>query len=88
VTNNRLTSEHKSLAELYAELLIRQRGIVREQGDNGAAVCQHCKGQRRNHDHEGRCSIAVTSLKFRDVRRDELNRIGDAITLIEKLREL
>lgn len=88
----RLISDHKSLAELYSDLLHRQRGIVRRE-DDGTAMCVFCNQKLSDH----RTSTNMVTLHYCDSSKttvftnelaEELNKTKRAITLIEELREL
>jgi len=81
-----LVSPHKSLAEIYDELLRRQRQIIRAEED-GTAMCSRCDSEKTYHLSDGRCSVA-TGFGFVSVYADEKNKIKAAIMLIEELQEL
>lgn len=79
--------KHKSLAELYAELLITKRQF--EVADaKGESKCLHCSRQKSVHLGDGRYSIAATSRTFRDERQPDIDRVNRALDLIEELQGL
>lgn len=82
-----LISDHKSLAELYSELLIKQREI-QVQLDSGKATCSWCGRRKSEHLPDKRCSVSCLSQVFTAMRRGDMDSINKALGLIEELREL
>ena len=79
--------KHKSLTELYTELLVRKRQY--EIADaKGECKCQHCKRQTPVHLGDGRCSCAATSRTFRDENQPTIDKTLRALDLIEELMAL
>lgn len=83
----RLVSQHKSLTELYHQLLSDQREIDRG-NENGTAICEHCKNKKSQHLPDDRCNVYATSRHFYSVDATRLEKIKQAIQLIETLTEI
>lgn len=80
-----IISQHKSLAEIYAELCIRLREIQREMA-SGEAACRFCSGRRSSHLPDGRCSSLAGSRTFVAGSYAEGSEIERALVLIEELQ--
>ena len=79
--------KHRSLTELYTNLLVKKREYER-QLDKGEAKCLHCSRQKSVHLGDGRCSCAATSRTFRNESQPDIDRVGRALDLIEELMGL
>ncbi len=82
-----LVSDHKSLCELYGELLVSRREIER-QDMAGLSCCCYCECRKANHLPDERCSLVSGSRSFRSKRADELTAINTGLDLIESLKDL
>lgn len=82
-----LISQHKSLSELYAELLIRHREIERLTAA-GKSICTFCNCTLSHHGGDLRCTCAVTSRSFHSNECDEIVKVKRALVLIEELQEI
>lgn len=80
-------SFHKSLSELYAELLIRNRELHLKKA-SGRMLCIHCSQQESVHLSDGRCSCSAVSREFRSTEQIEMDKVDKALTHIEALKEM
>lgn len=82
-----IIQQHKSLCELYGELLVRQRQIVKADSD-GETLCRRCKKRKKDHGPQDmRCTIWQGS-QFLSDDTEEMAKVFRAIELIEELQSL
>ena len=79
-----VVSEHKSLAELYGQLLRDRREIEVVEAD-GLSICVHCQGKKSAHLPDLRCSSFCGSREFLSGRDTESKAIERALVLTEEL---
>ena len=79
--------KHRSLTELYTNLLVKKREYERQEA-KGEAKCLHCSQQKSVHISDGRCSLYATSRQFRNECQPDIDRVGRALDLIEELMGL
>ena len=79
--------KHRSLTELYTNLLVKKREYDRQEA-KGDAMCLHCSRKKVAHLGDGRCSWYATSRTFRNESQPDIDRVGRALDLIEELMGL
>jgi len=79
-----VVSEHKSLAELYGQLLRDRREIELIEA-SGNSSCVHCNCMKSKHLPDSRCTTFCGSREFSSDRDAEAKAIERALVLTEEL---
>lgn len=81
-----IIQQHKSLCELYGDLLVKARRIAKLDSD-GTVNCQRCGKSKGMHLGDMRCCVSSQNM-FLSVDHEDAAKINRAILLIEELREI
>ena len=78
---------HKSITELYADLLIQDR-LYQMQLAQKTALCEWCQKPLEKHLPDERCSCYAMSREFKPVFAEDRVKVERALQIIEELNSL
>lgn len=81
-----MSNEHEQhVKDWYAKLCAEMRQAELKSPDT---PCEHCGRARKDHHYkELTCDLYVTSLKFRAVNQDEINRMAHVLNALDSLAD-
>ena len=80
-------SKLKSCVELYSELCILSRELIRAD-KLGTQPCKNCGMSRKDHINGDRCGFAVTDPKFSSADAEDTLLVEKSLELLEQLSAL